>query len=138
MKICFSRVVDRIRPSKKTNGLFQSRYMFRPQCNSNVVLLLLRLPLLSIVRWDWHDDCVESLVCSLSKFIVWSDFNSRSLLLFMGSASIGYQSGISARFDRNLNLRWSDATLSSLPCKVDFSRKSFLSAATSTHNKVKT
>ncbi|WZZ91573.1 hypothetical protein YC2023_120152 [Brassica napus] len=52
----------------------------------------------------------------------------------MGSASIGYQSGISARFDRNLNLR-SDATLSSLPCKVDFSRKSFLSAATSTHNK---
>ncbi|KAL0751858.1 hypothetical protein Bca101_033861 [Brassica carinata] len=52
----------------------------------------------------------------------------------MGSASIGYQSGISARFDRNLNLR-SDATLSSLPCKVDFSRKSFFSAATSTHNK---
>ncbi|KAF3500219.1 hypothetical protein F2Q69_00045036 [Brassica cretica] len=53
----------------------------------------------------------------------------------MGPASIGYQSGISTRFDRNLNLRWSDATLSSLPCKVDFSRKSFLSAATSTHNK---
>ncbi|KAF2575827.1 hypothetical protein F2Q70_00006300 [Brassica cretica] len=54
----------------------------------------------------------------------------------MGSASIGYQSGISARFDdRNLNLRWSDATLSSLPCKVDFSRKSFFSATTSTHNK---
>ncbi|CAH8281992.1 unnamed protein product [Eruca vesicaria subsp. sativa] len=52
----------------------------------------------------------------------------------MGSASIGYQSGISARFDRNLNLR-SDITVSSLPCKVDFSRKSFLSAATSTHNK---
>ncbi|KAH0907530.1 hypothetical protein HID58_039357 [Brassica napus] len=53
----------------------------------------------------------------------------------MGSTSIGYQAGISARFDdRNLNLR-SDATLSSLPCKVDFSRKSFLSAATSTHNK---
>ncbi|KAJ4883028.1 1-deoxy-D-xylulose 5-phosphate synthase 3 [Raphanus sativus] len=38
----------------------------------------------------------------------------------MGSASIGYQSGISARFDRNLNLR----------------RKSFLSAASScTHKK---
>ncbi|XP_056846386.1 1-deoxy-D-xylulose-5-phosphate synthase, chloroplastic isoform X2 [Raphanus sativus] len=55
----------------------------------------------------------------------------------MGSASIGYQSGISARFDRNLNLRRSDSTVSSSrPCNVDFFRKSFLSAASScTHKK---
>ncbi|ESQ41092.1 hypothetical protein EUTSA_v10012843mg [Eutrema salsugineum] len=46
----------------------------------------------------------------------------------MGSASIGYQFGISARF----HLR-SDVAVSSLPCKVDISRKSFFSAASSTH-----
>lgn len=50
----------------------------------------------------------------------------------MGSASIGYQIGISARFYGNFNLS-SDVTVSSLPCKVDVSIKSLFSAPSSTH-----
>ncbi|CAH2073062.1 unnamed protein product [Thlaspi arvense] len=53
----------------------------------------------------------------------------------MGSASIGYQFGLRARFDGNFNLG-SDITVSSLPCKVDISRKSFFSAASSTHKQL--
>ncbi|AED91669.1 1-D-deoxyxylulose 5-phosphate synthase-like protein [Arabidopsis thaliana] len=50
----------------------------------------------------------------------------------MGSASIGYQFGISARFYGNFNLS-SDITVSSLPCKLDVSIKSLFSAPSSTH-----
>lgn len=50
----------------------------------------------------------------------------------MGSASIGYQFGTSARFYGNFNSR-SDVTVPSLPCKMDVSIKSLFSAPSSTH-----
>uniref|UniRef100_A0A1J3F7Y7 1-deoxy-D-xylulose-5-phosphate synthase, chloroplastic n=2 Tax=Noccaea caerulescens TaxID=107243 RepID=A0A1J3F7Y7_NOCCA len=51
----------------------------------------------------------------------------------MGSASIGYQFGISARCDGNFNLRPDITTVFSLPCKFEVPRKSLFSAASSTH-----